>query len=538
MTTPHTRLQRQAGARILRSFTGLEPTAEIAAALRRGRAAGVGLYRALNIASAVQLRRLTGALQAARPPGEPPLLIALDQEGGQLQAFGGEATAWPGNLALGATGSTALARRTGEAIGRELAAVGVNVVWAPVCDLLVDRSVMMGTRPFGDDPLAAGRLAAAMVRGLQSVGVAATIKHLPGHGSARADPHYDLPVVEATAAEIHRRDLVPFVTALRARPRLVMVAHVAAPSLTGERGTPATFSSAIATRLLRDELGFRGVSVSDALNMGALGDAQSLPEHAVRAAAAGFDLLLLLNDHRLEARATDAVLAAAIDGRLDASASARASRRVFALRRWLGRPIVAAARPGLDVVGSAAHAALAAEIAERSITLVRDTAHLLPLRARDPAPLLVVAPRPVDLTPADTSSYLRLDLVEGLRTLGLAAEGLEMPLDPSPVDIAGLRAIAAGRKVVVVGTIDASVHDGQAALVRTLTADGVAVVAIALRTPFDLDAYPDVAAYVCAYGLQPPTIVALAAALVGRIPFIGRLPVRLDGAISVTTRMP
>ncbi len=524
MTTARER--RQAGARLIRSFEGLSPTAAISAAIGAGRGAGVGLYRAQNVASPAQLQELSAALQAARPPGAPPLIVALDQEGGQLQAFGDGATAWPGNLALGAAGSVTLARRTGEAIGRELAAVGVNVVWAPVCDLLVDGNVAMGTRPFGGDPAAAGLLAAAMVRGLQSTGVAATIKHLPGHGSARADPHYDLPVVEASAEAIRGRDLVPFVAALRARPRLAMVAHLAVPSLIGDRSTPTTFSPAIVTGLLRDQLGFRGVSVSDALNMGALGQAEAAADHAVRAALAGFDLLLLLHEPEVEERAADAVLAAVANGRLDPARARQAARRVFDLRRWLGRMASRAARPSLDVVGSAAHVALAREVAERSITLVRDRDRLLPLRPGGAAPLLVVAPRPVDLTPADTSSYLRVGLAEALRARGVAAEDREMPLDPGPGDLVGLRAAAAGRTVIV-GTIDATRHDGQAALVRALVADGTAVVAVALRTPFDLDAYAVAGTCVCSYGIQPPTIEALADALVGRIPFVGRLPVQL-----------
>ena len=315
-------LERRAGRRVVRSFEGDRSTPELTAALRRGRAGGVGLYRALNVESPEQLRALATSLQEARPEGDPPLLVALDQEGGQLQAFGDGATAWPGNLAIGATGSEALARRTGQAIGRELAAVGVNVVWAPVCDLLSRGNVVMGTRPFGDDPAAAGRLAAAMIRGIQSAGVAATIKHVPGHGAAAADSHYELPVVESTADEIRATDLVPFRSAIRAGPRLAMIGHLAVPALVGDRSTPTTFSPAIATSLLRAELAFDGVSVSDALNMLALGPLDGAPEHTVRAAAAGLDLLLLLHTSDMEERATDALIAALADGSVDLAASA------------------------------------------------------------------------------------------------------------------------------------------------------------------------------------------------------------------------
>ncbi|HEU4571588.1 MAG TPA: hypothetical protein VFR93_02795, partial [Candidatus Limnocylindrales bacterium] len=151
---------------------------------------------------------------------------------------------------------------------------------------------------------------------------------------------------------------------------------------------------------------------------------------------------------------------------------------------------------------------------------------------------LVLAPRPVDLTPADTSSYLRFDLAAALGARGLRAEPCEIPLDPTSSDVAALRVRAAdsagsGGRTVVVGTIDATIHRGQASLIRALVEDGVRVVAIALRTPFDLAAYPSVGTYACSYGIQPPTSEALADGLVGVRPFVGRLPVRLAVATAV-----
>ena len=298
--SPADAIERLMGERILRTFVGLTPTPDVLAAIRAGRASGVSLYRAKNVESPAQMRDLTAALQAARPAGAPPLIVALDQEGGQLQAIGDGATAWPGNLALAATGSTDLARRTGAAIGAELAAMGINVDLAPVCDLLSDpRSPLMGTRTFGDEPALAGRLAAAMVQGIQSAGVAATLKHFPGHGSVAGDSHHGLPVSSVDAATLRSRELVPFRAGIEAGARLVMLGHLAVPALTDGHVTPATLAPELARALLRDELGFEGVSVTDALDMGALYSAAGpgafaaeLPAIAVGAARAGLDLLL------------------------------------------------------------------------------------------------------------------------------------------------------------------------------------------------------------------------------------------------------
>ena len=526
------------GERVLRSFVGLIPTPEVVAAIATGRASGVSLYRAKNIETPGQVRVLTSALQAARPRGEPPGIVALDQEGGQLQAIGAGATAWPGNLALAATRSPDLAQRAGAASGTELAAMGVNVDFAPVCDLLDDpRSPLMGTRTFGDDPILAGRLAAAMVRGLQSAGVAATLKHFPGHGSVAGDSHHGLPVSPVDAVTLRSREIVPFRAGIGAGARLVMLGHLAVPAATDGRTVPATLAPELARALLRDELGFEGVTVSDALDMAALyssagpgAAAKELPDIAVRAAAAGLDLLLTLHDPVLEDLVVDALVDAARSGRLPPADVRSSARRIRSLRAWLGQT----GQPPLSVVGSAAHAELAREIAERSSTLIRDRDGLLPMRPDGIDRVVVFSPRPVDLTPADTSSYLRLGLAEVLRETGFRVDGIDMPLDPTPADIGALAEAAgpgtasAKRVLAVVGSIDALVHDRQARLVDALVRRGVPVIAVALRTPVDVLAYPSVGTALATYGSQPPNLRALATGLVGRIPFTGRLPVRFD----------
>jgi beta-N-acetylhexosaminidase len=493
----------------------------------------VSLFRARNVESPAQLRRLSGALQAARPAGDPPLLIAIDQEGGQLQAIGDPATAWPGALALAATGSTRLARQTGVAIGAELAALGVNVNFAPVCDLLDDpRNPVMGTRTFGDEPGLGSRLVAAFVRGIESTSVAATLKHFPGHGAVAADSHVSLPVLEIDVATLRSRELLPFRSGVAAGAHLAMPGHLAVPAVTGSRSRPATFAPEIVHGLLRDELGFRGVTVTDALDMGALTPFGRLPELAVLAAAAGNDLLLTAHAADDLDAAFEALAGALRSGAIDPAAARASAARVRRLRRWFDRP---AAQPALSVVGSSEHLALAIETADRSVTRLRDRLRLLPLAAG--RRLIVIAPPPTDLTPADTSSYLRLGPAEALGEAGFAIEDHVISMNPSTDEIQAILAAVAGRTgegegggsapAVVVGTIDALVHSGQAHLVEALVGAGLPVVAVALRTPVDLLAYPSIGTAIATYGSQEPSLRAMAAALAGRVPFRGRLPVRL-----------
>ena len=514
-----------AGCRVLRTFEGLEPTPEVLAAIHRGDASGVTLFRHKNVGSPEQLRDLCARLQAARPAGDPPLVIGLDQEGGQLQAVGDPATAWPGNLALGATGSEELAEAVGRAIGLEAAALGANLVFAPVCDVLQRGSATpLGTRPFGSDPVLVGRLAAAMVRGLQGAGVVAVLKHFPGHGSAVGDSHAAMPVVRDDAATIRARDLAPFRAGIAAGVKAVLPGHLAAPALTDGQPIAATVSPQLLGSLLRGELGFDGVTVSDALDMGGAGTAGHLDTQAVAAVAAGMDLLLLVHPAALEDSVVDAIRAALAAGTVDSAGAEAARARIHALRTWLGR----AGQPNLNVVGCEAHLALARRVAEASVTLVRDPAGLLPLRSCAGLRVALVAPVPVDLTPAETSSYVHLDLADALRRRGADVTEIVAPLDPSKAQAAALVDAAWDADLVLMGTFDAVSHPGQLELIRATAATRRPTIAIALRSPYDAALYPPAIAAICTYGIQAPQMDALAAGLVGEIPFAGRLPVSLE----------
>ncbi len=492
-------------------WEGRTPPQWLAAEPVERRPAGFIVGRHSNIDGVVQVRRLTTALQESAPPGRP-FLIAADEEGGQLSAFVGMVTPFPGNMALGAAGDEDLARKVGLATAGELRALGVNVVLAPVVDVAtVPGNPSLGIRAFGDDPATVGRLGAAMVAGYREGGVAATAKHFPGKGEAAVDPHDVLPVLDLDAARLDAVEFVPFRAALAAGCDLLMVGHYAVPSLTGSRTVPLSASPALEP-LVRDRLGFNGVIMSDALDMGAFTGSATTADLVT----AGIDLLLCTRDraHHLEAA-----------GAVAADSPARhafAAARVDGLRRRLAD----AADPGEDVVGCAAHRELAATVAARSTTLVRDGGRL-PL---DPAArILAVMPRPGDLTPADTSSLQPPLLAAALRRhAGLVTE-IVVPLDPSGADVVAVERTAADHDVVVVGTIAADAHQGQAELVRRVVSTHDAVVTVALRTPFDLAAYPEAATHICTYSVLPPSLDALAAALFGDAGFPGRLPAAVPG---------
>jgi beta-N-acetylhexosaminidase len=341
-------LARLADAVLIPPFPGHTPPPWILAALEGG-LAGVTLFGP-NVANPEQIALLTATLRSAT---EEPL-IAIDEEGGDVTRV----TYWtgslyPGNAALGAIDDPELTGQVHAAIGADLAALGINVDLAPCVDVLDEaENPAIGTRSFGADPALVSRHAAAAVTGLQSAGVAACAKHFPGHGSTRTDTHEVLASITGDMAELRRRDLPPFQAAIAAGTAAVMPGHLRLPELTGD--LPASLSAAAMTGLLRGELGFDGVIISDALEMRAVSDPFGIPEAAVMAITAGVDLLCLGRDTSEEVY--QAVLAALADavrsGRLPGQRLEDAADRVAALRSWL-----AAARARRWAAGGGGHVA-------------------------------------------------------------------------------------------------------------------------------------------------------------------------------------
>ena len=508
--------------RVMLAFDGFAVPDEIRRRLTEP-AAGVTLFRPFNVRDAGQIRELTSELQAS---AREPLLIAADQEGGQLIALGEVGTTFPGAMALGATGDAALAERVGRAVGLELRALGINLNYSPVCDLALEpANVALGVRSFGDEPDQVGRLAAATVRGLRSAGVAAGIKHFPGLGAAEVDSHHGLAVVDGDDRQFTTRELVPFTAAIDAGARVVMSGHVATPGLTGNPALPATLSRTVMGAVLRDRLGFDGVAITDALDMGAIRQGSDHVVDVLAALRAGVDLLLTMDDRADRDQLEQGLRQIAPRELLDPDELRASSGRLSALRSWLA----GFDDPDPSVIRCADHETLAREVAERSITLVRDEPGLLPLRLQPDARILAIMPKPTDLTPADTSSYVEPGLAAALRATHSRVDEIIVGRPPSADEIARSREIAGGSDLVVIGTIAANLDPAQGDLVRAVLASGAPVVTVALRTPFDLMAYAEAPTHVCTYGVLPVSMDALAAALFGRIPFGGRLPAAIPG---------
>jgi beta-N-acetylhexosaminidase len=333
-------LGRLADAILIPPFPGPTAPGWMLDALGRG-LAGVTLF-GQNISAPGQVSALTAALRAAAAGDDP--VIAIDEEGGDVTRVAyADGSPYPGNAALGAVDDTALTRSVYQAIGADLAALGINFDLAPCADVLGPAdSPAVGTRSFGADTALVSRHTAAAVAGLQGAGVAACTKHFPGHGRTGTDTHEAIATIEGGLADLRLVDLPPFEAAIRAGTLAIMPSHLRVPELTGD--LPASVSGAALTGLLRSELGFTGVIVSDALEMRATRDLFGIPRAAVLAVAAGIDLLCLgregSEDDYLAVR--DALVAAVRDGTLDGERLEEAADRVARLRGGWARACSAA----------------------------------------------------------------------------------------------------------------------------------------------------------------------------------------------------
>lgn len=519
-------LEQQVGQKLLLSFEGKQaPSADILQAIQEQRLAGVTLFRPFNVEDAQQLRSLNDQLQqAAQRANLPPLLIGVDQEGGQLMAVG-FGTPLPGNMALGATDSPELARQAGEVLGCELAALGINLEYAPVCDININPSnPVVGVRSFGEVPEQVAKLASALLQGVQSQGVAATVKHFPGHGDTASDSHHGTPVVPHSLERLHQVEFIPFKAAIQAGVRAVMTAHLAVPAVDSITDLPATLSSAILSGILRQELGFEGVIITDAMDMHAIRQGSAAYLDAVCAVQAGADLALL-TQFTDQAGIYHSLVQAVQRGLISQERLESSTRRVLSLKNWLAGQ----KQPDLSMIQCAKHRQIAKDIAERSVTLVRDEHGVLPWRPVPGQKISVVVPKPSDLTPADTSSYIHPDLAGALRRRGVEVEEVILSINPDAQEISQVLQAVEESALVIIGTINACAHAGQASLVQAVLERGQTCVAAALRLPYDLAYFPQAPVFLCTYSILEPAMEALADALLGEIPCTGSLPVRIPG---------
>ncbi|MGO1055666.1 glycoside hydrolase family 3 protein [Crossiella sp. CA198] len=469
-----------------------------------------------SFANPKQVAALSNGLQrAAMSSGARlPLLISTDQEQGVVTRFSSPATLFPGSMALGAARDAGLARQAAEITGRELRAVGINQNFAPDADVNVNpANPVIGVRSFSSDPKLVAQQVTAQVKGYQQgrlgQSVSATVKHFPGHGDTNQDSHYTLPVINHTPEQWQQLDAPPFQAAIKAGVDSIMSAHIVTPKL-DDSGEPATLSPKMLTGLLRGQLGYRGVIITDSLQMEAVRIKHPDAEIPVLALKAGADMLLMPKNLDV---AIKAVLDAVRSGEISERRIDESLLRVLLLkikRGALTHPLVD--ETAVDkIVGIPRHLATAQQVTDRTVTAVRNDAGLLPLRAK-PGKVLV----------AGSSSATALG--QKLTARGVTPTVQVTGDKPTEAVIAKAVAAAEGQDLILVLTNRATTDAQQRELVKRLVATGKPVVGVAVRDPYDV-AIEDAKTWLTTYSATAVSMESLTKVLFGEAKPSGKLPV-------------
>lgn len=466
------------GERLMIGLSGPRLSEDDLRTLAETRAGGVILYRR-NFESPAQLLRLLHDLDAA---AGRRLLVSTDHEGGRVVMLGQGTTIFPDNLALGRGGGVDDAARQGAIEGRELRRLGVHLNLGPTLDVLTERySPNIGIRSYGEDPARVIALGEARLRAMQAAGVSACAKHFPGKGHSPLDAHLRLATIDSTEEEMRARHLPPFVAAIAAGVDCVMTSHPIYPHLDPTRAL-ATFSRRIVTGLLREELGFQGVIVSDDLEMGAISEATTTGDAAVRAAAAGHDLLLVCHTGAAQRAAAAALVKAYREGALPAGELEASAARVRALRdRRVAREDTGPPHP--EPQGRA----LAASIATRSVRVVSEgeVGVARPLEGR----VAVIFPRFADLAARIT---IEPEVMDGRAFVShqfagtrAAPETVLVGIEPTSAELEAAAAHAASADTTLLLLYDAHLYPTNRALLDVVQAKARALAVVLLRDPWD-----------------------------------------------------
>ncbi|MUL39971.1 glycosyl hydrolase [Streptomonospora sp. PA3] len=478
---------------LLAQGTTAEESADLVSAYHPG---GL-IYFPENLNGPEQIARMSNGLQqtAAETGAGVPLFLGIDQEQGMVARLP-VGTRFPDAMAVGATRDTAHARALARATAEELTALGINLDYAPVADVNTNPdNPVIGIRSFGSDPDLVADMATAEAAAFSEGGVVPVVKHFPGHGDTDVDSHTGLPVIEKSRAEWEKEDLPPFRAAVDSGVDAIMTAHVLMPALT-DSGEPSTLSPDVVQGILREELGYDGIVTTDALNMEGVRQTHSDGEVAVRAVLAGADQLLMPPDPQA---AFDALRTAVDEGRITTERLDRSVLRILTAKARRGLFDAGAASPAAaaQAVGTEEHRAAARDLADDSVTLLRNSGGVLPLAE--------------GATVSVTGSGAE-EIGAGLEELGYTVTA-----DPASADVA------------VVGTLDARGDAEQRSLVASAGSSGTPVVVVAQGNPYDIAELEGVDGYLATYSAVDASRAAAARVLAGEVSPSGKLPVGIPG---------
>ncbi|WP_068617672.1 glycoside hydrolase family 3 protein [Paenibacillus tuaregi] len=521
-------LKEKIGQLLMVGFEGLTPDANIRDLLHNHFAGGVVLF-SRNLDTTRQSFALTQELQRmAMSSTGIPLWIGTDQEGGMVVRLRQGIAQLPAAMALGAARDPRLLYEAAKGTAEELRTLGINMNFAPVVDINVNpRNPIIDVRSFGDDAELVAELGIAAMQGFQDGGIVSVIKHFPGHGDTETDSHAELPVLRHSLERLWLVELVPFHKAARAGAEAIMTAHVGVPVLTGGKPVPATLSPEILTGLLREELDFNGLVVTDCMEMDAVTQGIGVGEAVVRAVLAGSDLHLVSHIYQSQLEAVAALERAVAEGRLTEERIDASVKRILYLKE---RHIV----EGRELSWEEVSRRLQQPQTLRAIERLREMSITAVNREPDYCGLspemdtLVLWPQVAAASKSEDEPIYDATLGDILCSFITAKFKERMyGSSPGPDEIEALISEAANYDQIVVGVFHTASNPGQPALVDKLLTGKSKVIPVSLRNPVDLAAFPDAKGFLACYEPHPHTLQALSLVLMGKLKPTGTLPVTI-----------
>jgi beta-glucosidase-like glycosyl hydrolase len=495
--------------------------------IRRNHVGGVILFAGNIYESAILLNELQHMSQL-------PLLVAADFERGASFRIA-DTTSFPWTMAIGATGSEEFAYQQGAITAQEARALGVHWVYAPVMDVNNNPdNPVINIRSFGEDPHLVARLGTAFIRGSRDNGVLTTAKHFPGHGDTATDSHIGLAVIPSDQSRLDSVELVPFRQAIEAGVDAIMTAHVAVPRVTGEPDIPATLSAKVLTDLLRNRLKFDGLVITDAMEMGGITTRYGTGKAAIRAVQAGADMLLLPPDTDA---AIEEITGAVERGEISEKRIDQSVERILATKSRLRLqeertvPIDQIA----SIIATPENQKLAQEIADRSMTLLKDEGHLVPIDPARPRKIFsLMLSTDLDTSPGALFQSEMRRRFPSIETASMDPRAAENLAERTLKSAASADLIVVSTIVrVITGTGGVGLPDKQRALVERLFRAGKPVIWVAFGNPYVLRSFPRAPTYLCTFSYSDVSYIAAARALSGEIPISGKMPVSIPGLAKV-----
>ena len=514
-------LEEKIGQMFQVGFSGAEITSGISEMIRDYHVGGI-IYFRRNIKSLRQVSKLSNELQAISIKQRVglPLMISTDQEGGIVHRLIG-GTHFPGNMVLGATKNTELAERMGHAIAKELKTLGINMDFAPVLDVNCNSlNPVIGVRSFGEDPFWVAKLGVAFIKGVQAEGVIACGKHFPGHGDTVADSHLTLPVVKHDRNHLEKVEFYPFIQAIQAGVDSIMTAHVCFPSIEPKEDIPATLSYNVLTNLLRKELGYTGIIITDCMEMKAIADGFGTSEGAIMSIKAGSDIVLVSHTLDKQIAAIEAVVKAVKEGRITEE---RINQSVLRILKLKGKRIGLKNPPISDYrkIDKKMDEELAYQIAKKGVTLVKDESNLIPIDMFNSKKILVIDFSQKRVSPVEDDIENNNLLVAFLKEEGLEVE--HYTFFEGEDTMPSLKGIDR----IIVCSFNAIHNPYQVKIIRKIQNLNIPFIVLALCNPYDLQVFPEVSTFLTTYDYSPFNLQVASEIIVGKYKAQGILPVTL-----------